>query len=99
MAAASNHIVTPQIVTQAIEMPYIGLRTPTSTDLVEGENLDIRFRLRELEIMLIRTALIQAKGNRTRAAKLLGMGRPTLINRIRKYKSDLGGADEEPAHS
>jgi len=34
---------------------------------------------------VIREALNLTEGNRTRAAKLLGLSRPTLLSRIEKY--------------
>ncbi len=45
-----------------------------------GLNLD------ELNKKLIVQALEMSKGNRTKAAKLLGMSRPTMIYRIEKYQ-------------
>jgi two-component system NtrC family response regulator len=50
-------------------------------------------RLEELEKSLIEQALAKAKGNRARAARLLGISRPTLIYRIEKY--GLGGEEKE----
>ena len=46
-----------------------------------GEGLS----LRELEIELIRQALARAGGNRSRAARLLGLTRDTLLYRLKKY--------------
>lgn len=40
----------------------------------------------QLSAMLITEALNLTGGNRTRAAKLLGLSRPTLISKIEKYK-------------
>ena len=41
--------------------------------------------LEEGEIQLIRRALVQTEGNRTRAAELLGISRRGLINKIKRY--------------
>ncbi len=42
-------------------------------------------RLEELEVTLIRQALAQTEGNRSRAARLLGLTRDTLLYRLKKY--------------
>ncbi len=41
--------------------------------------------LEAVEISLIRQALVQAQGNKTRAAELLGLTRHTLLYRLEKY--------------
>jgi DNA-binding NtrC family response regulator len=38
-------------------------------------------------------ALEQTGGNRTKAAKLLGMSRPTMVYRIEKYGIQVVGKD------
>ena len=43
-------------------------------------------RLEQVEIDLIRQALDRTDGNRSRAAKLLGISRDTLLYRMQKYK-------------
>jgi two-component system, NtrC family, response regulator HydG len=43
------------------------------------------FRLDELEADVIRQALCKTEGNRSRAARLLGISRDTLLYRIKKY--------------
>ncbi|MBI5461300.1 MAG: sigma-54-dependent Fis family transcriptional regulator [Gammaproteobacteria bacterium] len=45
-------------------------------------------RLDELEVTLIRQALTQTAGNRSRAARLLGLTRDTLLYRLKKYAID-----------
>ena len=40
----------------------------------------------QLAAMLITEALMITGGNRSRAAKLLGLSRPTLISKIEKYR-------------
>ena len=42
-------------------------------------------RLDELEVSLIRQALAQTAGNQSRAARLLGLTRDTLLYRLKKY--------------
>jgi DNA-binding NtrC family response regulator len=42
-------------------------------------------RLDELEVTLIRQALVQTEGNRSRAARLLGLTRDTFLYRLKKY--------------
>jgi DNA-binding NtrC family response regulator len=42
-------------------------------------------RLDELEVTLIRQALAHSAGNRSRAARLLGLTRDTLLYRLKKY--------------
>jgi DNA-binding NtrC family response regulator len=56
----------------------------------EGFTLpDEGIRLEELEQTLIKQALDRTHGNRSRAARLLGLTRDTLLYRIKKYT--LGG--------
>lgn len=45
--------------------------------------------LEELEVMRIREALAKYEGNRTRAAKELGVSRRTIINKIKQFQLDL----------
>lgn len=60
--------------------------------LPEGEAIpfstaiDSGFSLRDMEREFIRTILAQTEGNKSRAAKLLGIARQTLLNKIREYK-------------
>ncbi|HEY0634426.1 MAG TPA: sigma-54 dependent transcriptional regulator [Gammaproteobacteria bacterium] len=46
---------------------------------------DSGLRLEELEQSLIRQALDKTQGNRSRAARLLGLSRDTLLYRLKKY--------------
>ena len=48
-----------------------------------------------MEKDLIRQALEQARGNKTRAAELLGLTRDTLRYRVEKYSLSTTEADEE----
>lgn len=47
--------------------------------------LEAGMGLEELEIQLIRQALNKSRGNRSKAARLLGLSRDTLLYRIKKY--------------
>jgi DNA-binding NtrC family response regulator len=42
-------------------------------------------RMEELEVSLIKQALSKTAGNRSRAARLLGLSRDTLLYRMKKY--------------
>ncbi|GAB4196220.1 MAG: sigma-54 dependent transcriptional regulator [Roseiflexaceae bacterium] len=57
------------------------LRTPAAMFVLPPEGL----RLDEVEQTLIRQALLHARGNKTRAAELLGVSRATLLYRLEKY--------------
>jgi transcriptional regulator with PAS, ATPase and Fis domain len=39
-----------------------------------------------MELRMIKEALKQTKGNRTQAAKLLGLTRQGLLNKVNRYK-------------
>lgn len=64
---------------------------PREMQAVAGERAapfalpDSGVRLDELEQSLIRQALDKAQGNRSRAARLLGLSRDTLLYRLKKY--------------
>lgn len=47
--------------------------------------LEAGMGLEELEIQLIRQALSKSRGNRSKAARLLGLSRDTLLYRMKKY--------------
>jgi len=44
------------------------------------------FKLRDMEREFIKTTLLQTEGNKSKAAKLLGIARQTLLNKIKEYK-------------
>jgi DNA-binding NtrC family response regulator len=52
--------------------------------------------LEEVEEWAIRRALAQTAGNNTQAARLLGIHRDTLINKLRKYRIEKGGQAGHP---
>jgi DNA-binding NtrC family response regulator len=57
--------------------------------------LDRLIHLREAEKMLIMRALDQTEGNRTHAAKVLGISVRTLRNKLNEYKAEHGMALDE----
>ena len=63
--------------------------------------IDLPTMLRELENRYINAALIQTGSNKKEAAKLLGMGRTTLVEKLRRRASDRPGdaATDAPAPS
>jgi two-component system, NtrC family, response regulator HydG len=61
---------------------------------VTGAPLPLKQRVEAYERGLIVEALRAARGNRSEAARRLGMSRVTLHDKLRKY--GLGGTDDEP---
>ena len=59
--------------------------------------IDLPTMLRELENRYINAALVQTGSNKKEAAKLLGMGRTTLVEKLRRRASDrpTDGAEEQ----
>jgi DNA-binding NtrC family response regulator len=55
----------------------------------EGQGTPFTFSLREMEKNLIFKALEQTNGNRTHAAKMLGISIRTLRNKLNEYKDSL----------
>jgi DNA-binding NtrC family response regulator len=55
-----------------------------SVRLVEGESLNLKAALDNIERDLIHRALERTAGNRTEAAALLGLNRTTLVEKLRK---------------
>ena len=52
---------------------------------------DTGINLESLEISIIRQALQKTYGNRTKAARLLGLTRDTLLYRVKKYAIEFKG--------
>ncbi len=72
--------ITPHNLPSEIRQPLARGKQRTGFNLPpEGVRLD------ELEVTLIRQALQQTAGNRTHAARLLGLTRDTLLYRLKKY--------------
>ena len=69
------------------------LAQPTGVDLNEqlalADEMNLQERLRDIEKEYIAQALKRSEGNITHAAKLLGLGRTTLIEKIKKHKMSV----------
>ncbi|MFK8020304.1 MAG: PEP-CTERM-box response regulator transcription factor [Pseudomonadales bacterium] len=63
----------------------------TDLGLVDGESttLNLRQVRQEAEVRAINSALANANGNVSAAAKLLGITRPTLYDLVKKYEIDM----------
>ena len=76
---------------KTIELENIPLdiRKPLKTSGVQTEQVislpDDGLSLEKVEIELIKQALNKTAGNRSKAARLLGLTRDTLLYRIKKY--------------
>ena len=57
-----------------------------------AEGLDLRAHVAAIEESLIRQALDRSNGIVAQAARLLGLRRTTLVEKLRKF--DIGGIDE-----
>lgn len=53
---------------------------------ISDENLSIKQRTRSLEVSLIKRALRQTEGNRTRAAKILEISHRALLYKLKEYQ-------------
>jgi len=58
--------------------------------------IDLPTMLRDLENRYINAALAQTGSNKKEAAKLLGMGRTTLVEKLRRRSSDVRPSGPEP---
>ena len=67
--------------TSGTARPFIG----TFTVSVPAEGLDMPGLLLSLEAVLIGEALARSGGQRARAAKLLGINRTTLVEKLRRH--------------
>ncbi|MCC6954204.1 MAG: sigma-54-dependent Fis family transcriptional regulator [Deltaproteobacteria bacterium] len=80
------------IVPTALPASVIKHEAEEAKDDLLGSNLSIKFHSRRIEEILIRRALEQTSGNRTRAAKLLEISHRTVLYKLKEY--GLGNADE-----
>ena len=70
-----------EIIAGDVETAPAGLHTSLPTD-----GLDLKQHLAEIEQKMIQEALTEADGVVQRAAEILGVGRTTLVEKIRRYE-------------
>jgi two-component system response regulator HydG len=58
---------------------------PEGTKISVPQHPDAGFTLREMEREAIRSTLEQTEGNKSKTAKILGVARQTLLNKIKEY--------------
>jgi DNA-binding NtrC family response regulator len=77
-----------QLTTKSVSIP--ARNAINCLDLLNNaDNIQIPvdgFSLQELEKVLIQKALLQTRGNKTEAAKILNISRDTLKYRLKKYE-------------
>jgi sigma-54 specific flagellar transcriptional regulator A len=66
-------------------VPEAGLALP-------GEGVSLKDHLAQLEVTMIREALARADGTVSEAARLLGLQRTTLVEKLRKYRLEARAA-------
>lgn len=68
---------------------------PEDLNLNLNPNLNLKSALKKLEAEYIRAALVQGRGNRSEAARILGLSYPSLLSKIKQYGLSLEEASEE----
>jgi sigma-54 specific flagellar transcriptional regulator A len=98
-AVAPLHVVKsvapaePEITEREALMMLEDPATTSGTTLPPG-GIDLRAHVAAIEESLIRQALARSNGIVAQAARLLGLRRTTLVERLRKF--EIGGVDETP---
>jgi len=75
---AAGRLITPQDLPQRLQLAVLAAGEPRRRE----ERIVLPQFLEQVERELIRRALVKAKGNKARAARLLGITRPRLYRRI-----------------
>jgi two-component system NtrC family response regulator len=68
-----------------IEADNLNLRIDTKNVSITGLNIPDEVSLYDIEKQSIINALIKSNGNQTKAAKLIGVSRKVIMNKIKKY--------------
>ncbi|MCX6124100.1 MAG: sigma-54 dependent transcriptional regulator [Proteobacteria bacterium] len=91
-ASQHNHLL-PNLMPRPGTAP---LSTPSDFGLLPPDGLNLLHFIELLENSLITQALVRTANNRNQAAKLLGMNRTTLVERIKKRKlTEMNPKSEE----
>jgi DNA-binding NtrC family response regulator len=90
-ARAEGPLIGPQDLPQRLALASQASARPGKPD----ETIKLEAYLAEIELELIRRALNRAKGNKTKAARLLGMTRPRFYRRLVQLglEDGAGGSD------
>ena len=86
LLAGSGGITPEALLFEDMPLPEPGSQPPPPADPVAG----LPTSLKEAEKILIERALGQTDGNRTHAAKILGISVRTLRNKLNEYKAAHG---------
>jgi sigma-54 specific flagellar transcriptional regulator A len=84
--AAAETAAIPGTLVPGTAIPETSLHD--ATQLLEGSGIDLRDYLETLEKKLITRALELSNGTVAQAARLLGLRRTTLVEKLRKYELD-----------
>jgi two-component system, NtrC family, response regulator len=84
-----NRVKRAVVMTEGPLVSAADLDLPNGED--EGKSLDIRAARARAEREVIQLALTQAGSNLSKAAKLLGISRPTLYDLMQQHQFGLGG--------
>ncbi|HCU64643.1 MAG TPA: sigma-54-dependent Fis family transcriptional regulator [Rheinheimera sp.] len=67
-------------------------QTPAATPLLASPGLSLDEQVRQLEVSLLTQALLESQGNRSQAARVLGLSRQGLLKKIERYGlQQMGG--------
>jgi two-component system response regulator HydG len=70
------------------------LRSPGPEAVIGEVGIKAGLSMREMEKQLILKTLEETQGNKSKAARLLGISRRTLLNKLQEYR--IGEGDDEP---
>ncbi len=89
-ATLSDNVITLDFISPELRSDLTtGSGVPVNYEIEKGFCLDKA--IDELELNIISQALEQADGNKARAAKLLGIPRTSLYNKLKKYNASIYG--------
>jgi two-component system, NtrC family, response regulator AtoC len=81
---------------RTVDLPF-GTNTPRESASTEGFVIPPHHTLEEIERLAIAQTLARTHGNKRAAASILGVYRPTLYSKMRKYNLGPVGDPQEPA--
>jgi DNA-binding NtrC family response regulator len=84
MSSSSHAVVLDEPVVEAEPVPVAQPSAPVLNLPAVSLPVDLPTMLRQLEDAYIRAALTRTQFNKKEAAKLLGMGRTTLVEKLRR---------------